>query len=167
MTRCTVLYRTKARKGHLMAFPISDGWWPGLKWLLCLLFPPSSLQLMLPPHWLGTSLHLCSQSLPSLLQEECVLPALAPSHEETELSAAAPSWRFAHETNYQSPLASDKNDITSTVSAADSESSTQLSISAICFCPIWFCWRIKPGSILWCTPKEPSMVRICLWVLNP
>lgn len=70
--------------------------------------------------------------------------------------------RFAHETNNQSPVASDKNDITSTVSAADSKSSTQLSMPPIFFCPICFCWRMKPGSILWCTPKEPSMIRICL-----
>lgn len=95
----SVQFLTKARKGHLMAFLISGDWWPGR---MAPVPPPLSLipaaHASLPLTW-----HLSPplpQILPSPPQGECVLPALAPSNEERELSLLLPHpGRFAHETN--------------------------------------------------------------------
>lgn len=61
VTSAPVLYRTKARKGHLKAIPIlmvgGQGWSGS-----CLSPSPLAGQLRDPPHWLGTSIHLCPGS---------------------------------------------------------------------------------------------------------
>lgn len=179
MTNCPILYRTKASKGHLVAFPICDSWWWGQEWLFCLPFSPSSIQFTLPSHWLGTSLHLCSRSLHSLPQGACVLPALAPSNEERELSLLQPHPEmFAHETN--NPLGiQTKVSLAQPWTSLSSETMMQLPLSQqlswvkypalraspVSSCPIWLCWRMKPG-ILWCTSKEPRTIKICLSVLK-
>lgn len=70
VTRCPLLYRTKAKKGHLTPFPT-------LKvggWARAVPHPPPhthtpSLQLTLPSHGLGTSPHLYPRSLHSLHRE--------------------------------------------------------------------------------------------------
>lgn len=145
--------------------------------------PPSTISLTPSAH---TSLPLTWHLTPPLPwsfhsppQGECVLPALAPSNEEREISLLLPHpGRFAHKTNnplgprtkatLAQPWISPSSE-TGMVQPPPSQLPRvwhpALRASPVSSYPIWLCWMMKPGRICW--RNQDRLGSACqLWSLS-